>query len=215
MSIMGHFFTDIWFLSNHPCTRLSSWLSGKTPGCQERYWYSLRAPGNRPDAHLFLLVQTHLKQFTLFKQPTSRENRAGWFTSCKQKWYMDLPSSACAPRLTYISTAFGCHTISSDYQSKTVWTHSTWTYHWGLERSWHFDTTWSSPFQQNYEDISHTFWCTFGEYFWMVGWQKKKSKACVASLPSLGHSQQPQPSTFLPSPFWPQLSSPKNASWQE
>jgi len=49
----------------------------------------------------------------------------------------------------------------------------------------------------------------------MMGWQKKKSKACVASLPSLGHSQQPQSSTFLPSPFWPQLSSPNNASWQE
>jgi len=123
---------------------------------------------------------------------------------------MDLPGSACAPRFTYISTVFGCHTISSDYQSTTVWTHSSWTYHWGLERSWHFDTTWSSPFQQNYEDISHTFRCTFKEYFWMVGWQKKKSKACrVASLPSLGHSQQPQPSTFLPSPFWSQRSSPK------
>jgi hypothetical protein len=133
----------------------------------------------------------------------------------QQKWYMDLPGSTCAPRFTYISTAFRCHTISSDYQSRTVWTHSTWTYQWVLERSWHFGTTWSSPFQQNYEDISHTFWCTFGEYFWMVGWQKKKSKACVASLPSLGHSQQPQPRTFLPSPFWPQLSGPKNVSWQE
>jgi len=33
---------------------------------------------------------------------------------------MDLPGSACAPRFTYISTAFGCHTISSDYQSRTV-----------------------------------------------------------------------------------------------
>jgi len=54
---------------------------------------------------------------------------------------MDLPGSACAPRFTYSLTAFGCHTISSDYQSRTVWTHSTWTYHWGLERSWHFDTT--------------------------------------------------------------------------
>ena len=178
-----------------------------------------------------------LEQFTLFKQPSSWENCAGWwFTSCKQKWYMDLPGSACAPRFTYISTVFGCHTISSDYQSTTVWTHFSWTYHWGLERSWHFDTTWSSPFQQNYEDISHIFRCTFGEHFWMVGWQKKKSKACVAcnsakcstdstkhvtmlvtlrDLPSLGHSQQPQPLTFLPSPFWPQLSGPKNASWQE
>jgi hypothetical protein len=102
--------------------------------------------------------------FTLFKQPSSWGICAGWFTSCKQKCYMDLPGSACTPRLTYISTAFGCHMISLDYQSRTVWTHSTWTYHWGLERSWHVDTTWSSPFQQNYEDISHTFWCTLGEY---------------------------------------------------
>jgi len=146
-SLTSLFFTDIWFLSNHPCTRPSSWLPEKTPGCQERYWYSLRAPRNRPDAHLFLLAQMHhkiLEQFTLFKQPSSWETCAGWFTSCKQKWYMDLPSSACAPRFTYISTVFGCHTTSSDFQSRTVWTHSTWTYHWGLERSWHFDTTWSS-----------------------------------------------------------------------
>ena len=39
-----------------------------------------RAPRNRPDAHLFLLVQMHhkiLEQFTLFKQPSSRKNCAG------------------------------------------------------------------------------------------------------------------------------------------
>jgi len=80
-----------------------------------------------------------LEQITLFKQPSSWENCAGWFTSCKQKGYMDLPGSACAPRFTYISTIFGCHTISSDYQSTTVWTHSSWTYHWGLEilTFWH------------------------------------------------------------------------------
>ena len=46
-------FTEIWFLSNHPCTRPSSWLPGKTPGCQERYWYShthcvLRETGQMP-----------------------------------------------------------------------------------------------------------------------------------------------------------------------
>ena len=28
---------------------------------------------------------------------------------------MDLPGSTCASRFTFISTAFGCHTISSDY----------------------------------------------------------------------------------------------------
>ena len=62
---------------------------------------SAKQARNRPDAHLFLLVQMHhkiLEQFTLFKQPSSWENCAGWFTSCKQKWYMDLPGSACAPR---------------------------------------------------------------------------------------------------------------------
>jgi len=32
---------------------------------------------------------------------------------------MDLPGSARAPRFTYISTVFGCHTISLDYQSRT------------------------------------------------------------------------------------------------
>jgi hypothetical protein len=28
-------------------------------------------------------------------------------------------------------------------------------------------------------------------------------QACVASLHLLGHFQQSQPCTFLPSPFWP------------
>jgi len=49
----------------------------------------------------------------------------------------------------------------------------------------------------------HTFWCTFGDCSWLVGWQKKKSQACVTYLPSLGYFQQSQPCTFLPSPFWP------------
>ena len=59
MSSMGHFFIDIWFHSNHPCTRPSSWLPEKTPGCQEKHWYTLCAPRNRSDAHLFLMVQMH------------------------------------------------------------------------------------------------------------------------------------------------------------
>jgi len=82
-----------------------------------------------------------LEQFTLLKQSSSWKNCAGWPSPCKQKWYMDLPGSACAPKFTCISTAFGYHTILSDYQSKTVWAHSLWTFHWGLERSWQFDTT--------------------------------------------------------------------------
>ena len=48
--IMGHYFSDIWFLKNKPHTYPSSWLPGKTPGCQEKYWYLLRAPRNRSDA---------------------------------------------------------------------------------------------------------------------------------------------------------------------
>ena len=53
---MDHFFSVIWFLkNNYPCARPSSWLSGKTSECQERYWYSLpvRAPRNRSSAHLY------------------------------------------------------------------------------------------------------------------------------------------------------------------
>ena len=53
-SNMGHF-SDIWFLKNQPHTCPSSWLPDKTPGCQEKHWYSLRAPQNRSDAHSFLI----------------------------------------------------------------------------------------------------------------------------------------------------------------
>jgi len=80
--------------------------------------------------------------------------------------------------------------MSCVYQSETVWTHSARTFHWGLERAWQCNTSWDSSFQQNYEEISHTFLCTFGNCFWQVGWQKRKSQACVASLPSLGYFQQ-------------------------
>jgi hypothetical protein len=214
MLSMGHFFTDIWLLSNHPCTRPSSWLPEKILGvkkgtdthcvlretgqmpiffywfrCTIRSWSSLLSSNN---PHLEKIVRADLLL----------ANRSDTWTYQVLHALQDLPTSQ----------QFLNAIRSRQTQSRTVWTHSTWTYHWGLERSWHFDTTWSSPFQRNYED---TFWCTFGEYSWMVGWQKKNSKACVASLPSLGHSQQPQPRTFLPSPFWPRLSGPNNASWQE
>jgi len=80
-----------------------------------------------------------------------------------------------------ISAIFGCHTILRVYQSETVlWAHSARTYHRELERAWRFDTTWDSPFQQDYDYLSHTFWCTSGDCSsWLVGWQKKKSQACV------------------------------------
>ena len=55
-----------------------------------------------------------------------------------------------------------------------VWACSAWTYHYGLERSWQFDTTSASPFQQHYENIAHTFLCAFKTCSWLVGLQKKK-----------------------------------------
>jgi hypothetical protein len=45
---------------------------------------------------IFLLVQMHhtiWEQFTLFKQSSSWESCAGWPSSRKQKWYMDLSGS--------------------------------------------------------------------------------------------------------------------------
>ena len=124
MSSMGHFFTDIWFLSNHPCTRPSSWLLEKTPGCQERYWYSLRAPQNRSDAHFFLLVQIHHKiqeQFTLFKLSSSWDNCAGRPSSCEQKWYMGVSGS---PR-SKIFLRLGIFWMPYDLV-KTLWAQDMW-----------------------------------------------------------------------------------------
>ena len=49
--------------------------------------------------------------------------------------------------------------------------------HWGLERSWHFDTTWSSPFQQNYEDICIThFGVPFGNTSGWWDYRKRNQK---------------------------------------
>jgi len=45
---------------------------------------------------------------------------------------------------------------------------------------WHRHET--HPYQQNFEDLPHTIWCTVGDCSWPVGLQKKKSKACVASI---------------------------------
>ena len=87
LSSMAHFFSDKWFLKNHLHTYPSPGLPEKTPGCQERYYtHSVRAPRNKSDAHLFLLVQMHhtiLVQFTLFKQSSSWESCAGWLSHCK------------------------------------------------------------------------------------------------------------------------------------
>ena len=47
LSSMGHFFSDIWFLKNHPNTCPSSWLPEKTPGCQKKYCV-LRETGQMP-----------------------------------------------------------------------------------------------------------------------------------------------------------------------
>jgi hypothetical protein len=137
LSSTGHFFSVIWFLKNQPYTRPSSWPPEKTPGCQERYWYSLRA-AKQVRCPFFLLVWMHhtiLEQFTLFKQSSSWDSCAGWPSSCKQKWDMDLSGHIHAPRLPCISAAFGCHTMLWVYQLETtVWAHSARTYHRGMNR---------------------------------------------------------------------------------
>ena len=136
-----------------------------------------------------------------------------WPSSCKQKWYMDLSGSDRAPRFPCVSAIFGCHTIPRVYQSEIVWAHSAWTYHWGLERAWQFDTTWDSPFQQNYESLTHTH---FGVPLGIApDWWDDRKRINKPVLPlyfRLDGFQQSQPCTFLPSPFLPQLSGPKNVS---
>ena len=71
---------------------------------------------------------------------------------------MDLSGSARTPRSPCVSAIFECHTISRVHPSETVQAPLARTYHRELERAWQFDTTWDSPFQQNYETVSHTFW---------------------------------------------------------
>ena len=97
LSSMGHFFSDIWFLKSHPYTRPSSWLPEKTPGCQERYWYSLRAPRNRSDARFFLLIlqmhHTNLERFTFFKHSYSWEIVRADLHQCKKKKIKDSAGS--------------------------------------------------------------------------------------------------------------------------
>jgi hypothetical protein len=55
-------------------------------------------------------------------------------------------------------------------------------YHRELERTWWFDTTWWSPFQQNYEDLSHTIWYTFGDCSWLAGGMTEKEITSLCYL---------------------------------
>ena len=161
LSSMGHFFSDIWYIKNHPHTcpsppgflkNRASWKDSwrpffvnfeKTPGCQERYWYSLHAPRNRSDAHSFLLVQMHhTNSGTVYSLQTilSLRKLCG-LTFLLQ--IVDLSGSARTSRFPCISAAiFEYHTISRIYQSETVRAPFARTYHRELERAWQFDTTW-------------------------------------------------------------------------
>ena len=85
LSSMGHFFSDIWFLKNHPYMRPSSWLperlldvkkGTKLTACSAK---QVRCPFS-------LFVQMHhtiLEQFTLFKQSSPWESCADWPSYCK------------------------------------------------------------------------------------------------------------------------------------
>jgi hypothetical protein len=199
-------------LKNHPYTRPSSRLPEKTPECQVRYWYSLHAPQNRSDAHSFYWFR--LKQFALIKQSSSWGSFAGGPFYCRQGWYMNLSDSARVPIFPRVSANIGCHTISRVYKSETVRAHYTQTCHWGLERTWQFDTTSDSPFQQNYEELSHTYWCISGNCSWWDDRKRNQKPVLIASLPSLKIFQQSQLCTFLLSPFafLTKTSGPENAS---
>jgi len=145
---------------------------------------------------------TFLEQLTLF--PTILSLRAKvvradlLITNRSDKWtYQVLHALQDFPASQQFLNSI-CPRVSTGNGSSS----SVQIYHWELERAWQFDTTWYLPFQQNYVYLSHTFWCAFGDCSWLVGRQKKKSQACIASLLSLGCFQQSQPCTFLPSPFW-------------
>ena len=127
--------------------------------------------------------------------------------ACK-KYTHFWPQITPSARFPCISTIIGCHMITQVYQFETIRAHS---YHWWLERTWQFDTTWDSPFQQNYTDLSHTFWCTLGNAsgWWDDRWRNHKPVLLFYFSLDI---QQSLPCTFLPSPISPQLFGPNHAS---
>ena len=127
---------------------------------------------------------------------------------------MDLPGSACAPRFTYIHlNSFILDAIRSrqtinlgQFELIPLCEH--------IIGGWR-DLDMLTPHEAHHSSrIMRTYHTYFGVPLgntpgWWDDRKRNQKPPCVASLPSLGHSQQPQPRTFLPSPFWPQLSGPK------
>jgi hypothetical protein len=125
---------------------------------------------------------------------------------------MDLSGSACASKSYCVSATFGCHTISRVYPSETVWAHFARTYHWAGENLtiWHHMRP-TIPAELWGLMLSHTFWCTFGDCFGLVGWQKKNHKLMLPPYLRLRifNDFSRALSCLLLSPFLPWLLGPR------
>ena len=127
-------------------------------------------PAYRPSILQTLLFLKKLCGLTFFLQTEVIHGLIRGFT------LQDFPVSS-----VEISAFLGCHTILWVYLSGTDQAHSARTYHWRLERTWHFDTPWDSPFQQIYEDLSHIL---FGVPLGIVpGWWDDRERNHKRMLP--------------------------------
>ena len=131
-------------------------------------------PAYRPSILQTLLFLKKLCGLTFFLQTEVIHGLIRGFT------LQDFPVSS-----VEISAFLGCHTILWVYLSGTDQAHSARTYHWRLERTWHFDTPWDSPFQQIYEDLSHIL---FGVPLGIVpGWWDDRERNHKPVLPLYLH----------------------------
>jgi len=143
----GRFFSDKRFLKNHPYIFFASWLTEKTPGCQEAKVLIPTACSAKqvrcPSFSMVKMHHTNLEQLlssNYSNYPLLEKGAGSPCSFCKRKWYMDLSGSVYAPRIPCVPAIFNCHLILRLYPSETVWAHFARTYQWGW-RAWQFDTT--------------------------------------------------------------------------
>ena len=133
-----------------------------------------------------------------FKPSSSWRSCAGWLSSCKQKWYMDLSGVLCSKISLCLST-FG---MPYNLVILSIW-YSSSSFCANISLGAGKNLTFRHPMRLTipaglWRLITHIVWCTSGDCSWLVGWQRKKSQAYVASLSSLRYFWQSQPCNFLP-----------------
>ena len=201
LSSMGYFFSDIWFLINHPHTCPSSWLlPEKTPGCQEKHWYCvLRETGQTPIfVYWFRCIWNSLlsSDNPLLEKVVQADlliaNRSDTWT------YQVLHALQISLHPSIFNAIRSREAINIKQFELTL-----------RERiigSWRELDNLTPHDNHHSSRIMRTYHTHFGEPLGIApgwwGWQKKKSQACVTYLPSLGYFQRSQPCTFLPSSFW-------------